>query len=125
MNNTKILIVCDDPYARHNLYVHLTANHYDVFLSADGSASTRAATTHEPDLIVLVVGLPRGDGFTITERSRANDRLALVPVIVVSGRDRHTNEERSLKAGAKAFLQNPVTGAELVGVIRKILGESI
>jgi DNA-binding response OmpR family regulator len=123
MNNRTILIVCDDPFARHDLYVHLTANHYDVFLSADGSASIGEATTHEPDLIILVVDLPRGDGFTIMERSRANDRLALVPVIVLSGRERHTNEERSL-AGAKAFLQNPVTGAELVGVIRKLLGES-
>jgi DNA-binding response OmpR family regulator len=54
---------------------------------------------------------------------KANDSLSLIPVIVVSARDREANMDRALKAGAKAFLQKPVANAELLAVIRKVLGE--
>jgi DNA-binding response OmpR family regulator len=57
------------------------------------------------------------------ERLRANDALALIPVIVMSARDPNSNKELALKAGAKAFLQKPVDNAKLLAVIRKVLGE--
>jgi FixJ family two-component response regulator len=47
----------------------------------------------------------------------------LIPVIIVSARNRHANLERALKAGAMAFLQKPVDNAELLAVIRRALGE--
>jgi DNA-binding response OmpR family regulator len=57
------------------------------------------------------------------ERLKATDSLSLIPVIVVSARDRNINMDRVLKAGAKAFLQKPVDNAQLLAVIRKVLGE--
>ena len=57
------------------------------------------------------------------ERLKANDSLSLIPVIVVSARDRNASMDRALQAGAKAFLQKPVANAELLAVIRKVLGE--
>jgi twitching motility two-component system response regulator PilH len=77
-----------------------------------------------PDLILLDLGLPAGDGFAVLERLKANDSLSLVPVIVMSGRDRNLSEARALRAGAKAFLQKPVQNAQLLSVIRQTLGES-
>jgi DNA-binding response OmpR family regulator len=124
MNNKKILIVDDDPDVRLGLHIRLKANHYDVFFAVDGLTSISEAKKHQPDLIILDLGLPAGDGFIVLERLRANDSLALIPVIVVSARDRHANKDRALKAGAKAFLQKPVDNAELLGVIRKVLGET-
>jgi DNA-binding response OmpR family regulator len=124
MSNKKILIVDDDPDVRLGLHIRLKANHYDVFFAADGLTGISETKKHQPDLIVLDLGLPAGDGFTVLERLRANDSFALIPVIVVSARDRHANEERALKAGARAFLQKPVDNAELLGVIRKVLGET-
>jgi DNA-binding response OmpR family regulator len=78
----------------------------------------------EPDLIILDLGLPAGDGFIVMERLKKLPSLALIPVIVVSARDVRVNRERALKAGAKAFLQKPMDDAELLAVIRKALGES-
>jgi two-component system KDP operon response regulator KdpE len=123
MSNKKILIVEDDPDVRRGMHVRLQANHYDTFFAADGMASIAEARKHMPDLIILDLGLPAGDGFSVMERLKANDSLALIPVIVVSARDVRANQERALKAGAKAFLQKPVANAELLAVIRQALGE--
>jgi DNA-binding response OmpR family regulator len=118
-----ILIVDDDPDVRLGLHVRLKANHYNVIFAADGMASIAEARKHMPDLIILDLGLPAGDGFSVMERLKATDTLSLIPVIVVSARDINANMERALKAGAKAFLQKPVDNAQLLSVIRKALGE--
>ena len=120
MSNKKILIVDDDPDVRHGMHVRLKANHYDTFFAADALTSMTEARKHEPDLIILDLGLPAGDGFVVMERLKAFASLA---VIVVSARDVRANRERTLKAGAKAFLQKPVDDAELLAVIRQALGE--
>jgi DNA-binding response OmpR family regulator len=123
MSQKTILIVDDDPDVRLGLHVRLKANHYDVIFAADGIASIAQARKHMPDLIILDLGLPAGDGFSVMERLKANDSLSLIPVIVVSARDVTANMDRALKAGAKAFLQKPVDNAQLLSVIRKVLGE--
>ncbi|MGA8102798.1 MAG: response regulator [Candidatus Acidiferrales bacterium] len=123
MSQKTILIVDDDPDVRLGLHLRLKANHYDVIFAADGMASISEARKHMPDLIILDLGLPAGDGFSVIERLKANDSLSLIPVIVLSARDRVANMDRALKAGAKAFLQKPVDNAQLLSVIRQVLGE--
>jgi len=123
MNTKKILIVDDDPEVRLGLHIRLKANNYEVIFAADGMASIAEARKHMPDLIILDLGLPAGDGFSVLARLKANDSLSLIPVIVVSARDRNANMDRALKAGANTFLQKPVDNAELLAVIRQALGE--
>jgi two-component system KDP operon response regulator KdpE len=124
MSNKKILIVEDDADVRQGLHVRLKANNYDIFFAADGFSSVQEARKHEPDLIILDLGLPAGDGFVVMERLRAVPALAIIPIVVVSGRAGAANRERALKAGAKAFLEKPVDNAELLAVIRQALGET-
>ncbi len=81
------------------------------------------ARKHRPDLIILDLGLPAGDGFTVMERLKQTPFLAVIPVIVVSARDGLGNQKRAFEAGAKAFLQKPVNDAELLAVVRQALGE--
>ena len=123
MSQKTILIVDDDPDIRLGLHVRLKANHYNVIFAGDGMAGIAEARKHMPDLIILDLGLPAGDGFSVMERLKANDSLSLIPVIVVSGRNYDANMDRALKAGAKAFLQKPVDNAEFLSVIRQALGE--
>ncbi len=123
MGSKKILIVDDDPDMRLALHVRLKANNYEVIFASDGITSIAEAREHMPDLIILDLGLPAGDGFRVLELLKANDSLSLIPVIVVSARDRNTSMDRALKAGAKAFLQKPVRNTELLSVIRQVLGE--
>ena len=125
MSNKKILIVEDDADVRLGYHVLLKAHNYDTFFAADSLSAVPEARKHQPDLIILDLGLPAGDGFLVLERLRAelNMNLAMVPVIVVSGRDIRGNEERALKAGAKAFLQKPWNDNELLALVSQLLGQ--
>ena len=125
VGNKKILIVEDDPDVRKGMYVRLKANGYDVFLAADAPSSMIEARKHEPDLVILDLGLPAGDGFVVMERLKTMPSRALIPIIVVSARDVRANQERAIKAGARAFLQKPVDNAELLAEIRQALGETL
>jgi DNA-binding response OmpR family regulator len=121
--NKKILIIEDDSDMRLGCHIRLKANNYDTFFAADALASMTEAREHQPDLIILDLGLPAGEGFVVMERLKANTHLAVIPIIVVSSRDRLENGDRALKAGAKAFLQKPVDNNELLAIIRQLLGE--
>jgi DNA-binding response OmpR family regulator len=123
MVQKKILVVDDDPDVRLGLQLRLTANHYDVIFAADGVSSIAEARKHMPDLVILDLGLPAGDGFSVLERLKVNEKLSSIPVIVLSGRDRVGNWDRAIKAGAKTFLQKPVANDKLLAVIRLILAE--
>ena len=123
MSNKKILVVEDDADVRLGYQILLKANHYDTFFAADSTTAVSEARKHQPDLILLDLGLPAGDGFVVLERFQANMNLAVIPVIVVSGRDLQGNREKSLKAGAKAFVQKPWNDTELLTLITELLGE--
>jgi DNA-binding response OmpR family regulator len=120
----KILVVDDDPDVRLGLQVRLSANNYQLFFAADGVTSIAEARKHMPDLIILDLGLPAGDGFSVLERLKVNEKMSSIPVIVLSGRDRVGNWDRAIKAGAKTFLQKPVSNDKLLAVIRLILAET-
>jgi DNA-binding response OmpR family regulator len=119
----KILIVDDDPDVRQSMQVRLKANHYDTFFAVNALSALTEARENKPDLIILDLGLPAGDGFVVMERLKSFPALAVIPIIVVSARDARANKERALRAGAKAFLRKPVDNAELLKVIGQALGE--
>jgi CheY-like chemotaxis protein len=123
MDNKKILIIDDNADIRLGMHLRLKANQYETFFAADAFSGVAEARKHRPDLIILDLGLPAGDGFTVMERLKQIPFLAVIPVIVVSARDGLGNQKRAYDAGAKAFLQKPVNDAELLAVIRQALGE--
>ena len=125
MSKKKILIVEDDADVRLGYQVLLKANSYDTFFAADSISAISEARKQMPDLIILDLGLPAGDGHVVLERLRGpvNMDLGAIPVVVVSGRDLRGNKERALKGGAKAFLQKPWDDDELLSLIARLLGE--
>jgi two-component system KDP operon response regulator KdpE len=118
MPKQRILVVDDDPDLVRALRLRLRANNYDITTASDGYSAVASAQKDRPDLIVLDLGLPAGDGFVVLDRLQNIDALAGVPVIVLSARDPQGNEERALKAGAAAFFQKPADNEELLNVIR-------
>ena len=123
MSNKKVLIVEDDGDVRLGYRVLLKANDYDTVFATDGSSAIAEARKHQPDLIILDLGLPAGDGFVVLERLRANTDLSLIPVVVVSARDLHGNKERALKAGARAYVQKPWDDDDLLATLGRVLGQ--
>ena len=121
MDKPKILIVDDDPDLRRALKIRLRANHYDTVQASDGYSAITVAQKESPNLIILDLGLPAGDGFVVLERLQNSDTLSDIPVIVLTARDPQSNEQRTLQAGATAFFQKPADNSELLDVIRATL----
>jgi DNA-binding response OmpR family regulator len=123
MPTKKILIVEDDRDVREGMHVRLKANHYDTVFAGDAFSVVNEARKQMPDLIILDLGLPGGDGFVVMERLKRIPAVSSIPIIVVSARDIRGNQERALREGAKAFLQKPVDNVEFLAAIRRALGE--
>ncbi len=121
MEKRKILIVDDNEDLSRGLRIILRAHDYVTATAADGVSAISQAKNEKPDLILLDLGLPAGDGFKVIERLSNIESLASIPIIVLSAKDIATNKERALKAGARAFLQKPADNAELLGVIEQLL----
>jgi DNA-binding response OmpR family regulator len=105
-----------------NQRARLNPNHCHVVWASDGVTNISEARRNMPDLMILYLRLPAGDGFSVLERMKANEDLASIPVIVLSGQDRVDNRDRAIRAGAKTFLQKPIEHGKLLAVIRLILG---
>jgi CheY-like chemotaxis protein len=120
----KILIVDDDGDMRLGLSVRLRANKYTTVFAADGVSAIGAAQRERPDLILLDLGLPGGDGFLVLERMGAIPRLASIPVIVVTARDPASCEARALELGARRLFQKPVDNDVLLSAIAEAMGQA-
>ena len=121
MDKPKILIVDDDPYLRRALKLRLRANHYETVHASDGSSAIAMAQKEQPNVIILDLGLPSGDGFVVLADLQKRDSLASIPVIVLTGWDAEFNQPKSLQAGAAAFFQKPADNNELLSAIRATL----
>jgi len=122
MSGQKVLIVDDDKDVLRGLSVRLKANGYNVVFAADGISAISAARKEDPEVIILDIGLPGGDGFSVMERLSSLLPVAHIPIIILTARDISGNKERALNAGARAFLQKPVDNDVLLETIRKVLG---
>ena len=118
---SRILIVEDDVDSRMGLSVRLRASGFDVVLAADAASAISIARQQQPDLVVLDLGLPAGDGFLVMERLRGLAETREIPIIVLTGRDPTVHEARARAAGAVAFFQKPADNTVLVATIREYL----
>jgi two-component system KDP operon response regulator KdpE len=117
----KILLVDDDQDLVRFMGHSLQAKGYDVVHAQDGLSAISTAQQARPDLVVLDIGLPGGDGFWVM--SRLADLMALVPVIVISARESAPNQARALEAGARAFFAKPVARTAFMAAVRQALNE--
>jgi DNA-binding response OmpR family regulator len=124
MTKAKILIVDDDADLRHALNLRFRANDYETAYATDGFSAIAMAQKEKPDVIILDVGLPAGDGFVVLDRLQQNAFLSGIPVIVLTARDPQTIREKILNAGATAFFQKPADNVQLMNAVRTVLSPS-
>jgi two-component system KDP operon response regulator KdpE len=120
MARETILIVDDNELVRRALDVQLRGVGFRTIFAADAIGAVGVARRESPDLIILDIGLPGGDGVLVLERLRAIPSVGCTPVIVLTGRDPE-ERWRCLDAGAVGFYQKPVAWAELLGGIQRAL----
>jgi DNA-binding response OmpR family regulator len=113
----KILIVDDDADIRELLNVHLRRNGFDTAFAGDAISALSVARSESPDVILLDLGLPGGEGFTVMERLKAIASLGWIPVIVVSARTDDATRQRADTLGARAYIPKPIDTEKLLEAI--------
>lgn len=116
MTTRTILVVEDDPAIREGLTDALEMEGYAVLTAPDGAAGLELGLTHDPDLIVLDVMMPRMDGFEVLRRLRA-DRLD-TPVLMLTARGLERDRVEGLDLGADDYVVKPFSLSELLARIR-------
>ena len=115
MNKPLILVVEDDGTVRNLIATTLKSNDYRFLTAADGEAAIAAASTRQPDIVLLDLGLPDMDGVEIIRRIRSWSQM---PIIVISARSEDGDKIAALDAGADDYLTKPFSVAELLARLR-------
>lgn len=124
MERKKILIIDDDADIRLGLNARLKANGYDTAFAEDGVSAMSVARRENPDLILLDIGLPGGDGFVVLKRLKTHTALACTPVVVLTAREAQEYEQKALDGGASAFFQKPANNQDLLASIASQLSSN-
>jgi len=119
---TKVLIVEDEPaqlqMTRKALESHGT---FHLAFAQNVQEAFQRLTEELPDLIVMDLGLPDGDGLDVTRRLREEERTRWVPVIILTGRSTIVDKITGLEVGADDYLTKPFDPGELVARVRAVL----
>ena len=115
MNKTLILVVEDDRSIQNLMVTTLKAHDYKYLTAANGETAILEASSHNPDIILLDLGLPDMDGIDIIKKIRP---WSDVPIIVISARSEDTDKIEALDAGADDYLTKPFSVEELLARLR-------
>ena len=115
MNKPLILVVEDDATVRNLITTTLKSNDYRYITASNGEAAIMAATTQQPDIVFLDLGLPDLDGVEIIRRIRTWSQM---PIIVISARSEDSDKVSALDAGADDYLTKPFSVTELLARLR-------
>jgi two-component system KDP operon response regulator KdpE len=113
-----VLIVEDEAPLRRFLRAALVAQGYRLVEAETASEGLQRATEHNPDIVLLDLGLPDGDGLDVTSRLR---EWTGVPIIVLSARGQERDKVQALDVGADDYLTKPFGTSELLARIRVAL----
>jgi two-component system, OmpR family, KDP operon response regulator KdpE len=117
-SKSRILVVDDEPGILRFLSVALIANDFEFDSARSVQEAIKFIASHEPDVVVLDLGLPDGDGKDVIRRVR---EWSDVPIIVISARDREAEKVEALDLGADDFVTKPFGVGELMARIRASL----
>ena len=118
----KILIVEDDRKIGMSLSLRLESVGYEVRLAQDALVGVSMAVKNEPDLLILDISMPAGDGFKVAERVRALV-LDTMPIIFLTASKQPSFRTKAAELGAAAFFEKPFKSNELLAAIEAQLAE--
>lgn len=115
---SRVLVVDDEPQIVRALTINLRARGYDVCTAGDGADALQLAASHQPDVVILDLGLPDLDGVDVIVGLRG---WTTVPILVLSGRNDSLDKVDALDAGADDYVTKPFGMDELMARLRALL----
>ena len=115
MNKTSILVVEDDKPIRNLIVTTLKTHDYKYLVAENGSSAILEASSHNPDIVLLDLGLPDIEGVEVIRKIRTWSNM---PIIVISARSEDTDKIEALDAGADDYITKPFSVEELLARIR-------
>lgn len=115
MNKPTILIVEDDASIKNLMTTTMRAHDYHFLVAQNGQAAIMEASSHNPDIVLLDLGLPDMDGIEVIRNIRS---WSYMPIIVISARSEDTDKIEALDAGADDYLTKPFSVEELLARLR-------
>lgn len=115
MNKTLVLTVEDDRPVRNLIVTTLKTHDYRYLTAKDGNEAIMEASSYNPDVVLLDLGLPDMDGIDVIKRIRTWSNM---PIIVISARSEEQDKIEALDAGADDYLTKPFSVEELLARLR-------
>jgi CheY-like chemotaxis protein len=112
-----VLLVDDDNTVQLTIGVRLKAMGYTVYTAKDAAMAVFVARQNSPQVIVLDISMPAGDGFLVAERLKNLVNCAAAPIIFITSSMREEYRERALKLGAVSFINKPFDATQLANAI--------
>jgi len=117
-----VLIVDDSPTEVHVMKTWLEKAGYTVLTSPNAEEGIKRAAEAKPNAIVMDVVMPGMSGFQATRQLTKDAATAHIPVVIVTTKDQETDKVWGKRQGATDYLVKPVTEAQLVGAVKKVMG---
>mgnify|MGYP001576499432 CR=1 FL=1 len=117
----KILIVDDERDILKALMIRLQGAGYEVVTAFDGAQGIFMAHKEQPDLIILDIRMPAGNGFSVAEKLKQSQNTFSIPVIFLTGSPEKDSEQKAIKLGARFYIKKPYDPEELLDAIRRAL----
>lgn len=114
----RVLVIEDDADIALGVRTVLDRSGFEVTVAAEGPEGLRVFHSERPDIVILDVGLPKMDGWTVLERIR---ELSGVPVLMLTSRGQEADKVRGLRGGADDYLTKPFGTAEFVARVQALL----
>ena len=115
------MLVCDDERVLRALARATLEEFCTVVEAEDGDRALALAAELEPDVVIVDMMMPGRSGLEVLERLRRDERLASVPVIMLTARAQAADQEAGMNAGADLFVAKPFSPAELVAAVQELL----
>jgi DNA-binding response OmpR family regulator len=118
---TRILVVDDDPILREFASVYLTTPMSTVALAPDASTALDLLAREQFDIALIDIDMPGMNGFELVECIRGQDKLRNLPIVMVTGREDIVSIDRAYAVGATSFVTKPVNWRQLSHQLRYVI----
>jgi two-component system OmpR family response regulator len=119
-----VLIAEDEPSILESLDFILRRAGFSIASVTDGDAVMAAVRRDSPRLVVLDVMLPKRSGFEVLKQIRSDDTMRELPVMILTAKGQAQDRRIAEELGASSFVTKPYANADVVGAVRRLLGET-